>query len=77
MLSSIEEIELLQMIDDKIKLGNHLQKSLESFIHIEGAYRIQKKISREIKYLEKVRLFVVFCGCEPSKIIYPSNYGVF
>lgn len=54
MLSSIEEIELTRMVDDKIRLGDELQKRFEPFIHIEGAIKIQKKISREIKYLEKV-----------------------
>lgn len=54
MLSSIEEIELNKMVDDKIQLGDQLQKSLEPFLHIEGASRIQKKISREIEYLKKV-----------------------
>lgn len=54
-LSSAEEIDLIKMVDDKIHLGNQLQKRFEPFIHIDGAIKIQKKISREIKYLEKVR----------------------
>lgn len=54
MLSSVEEIELIKMVEDKIELGDQLQKRFEPFIHIEGAIKIQKKISRELKYLEKV-----------------------
>ena len=54
MLSNVEEIELIKMIDDKLNLGDQLQKRFEPFMHIEGAIKIQKKISLEIKYLEKV-----------------------
>lgn len=54
MLSSVEEIELIKMVEDKIELGDQLQKRFEPFMHIEGAIKIQKKISRELKYLEKV-----------------------
>ncbi len=54
MLSDIEEIELSQMVDDKINFGHQLLKRFEPFLHIEGAIKIQKKISREIQFLEKV-----------------------
>lgn len=54
MLSNLEEIELIKMVDDKLKLGDQLQQRFEPFLHIEGAIKIQKKISREIKFLEKV-----------------------
>lgn len=54
MLSNVEEAELNKMVDEKIELGDQLQKRFEPFIHIEGAIKIQKKISRELKYLEKV-----------------------
>ncbi|KAG4075504.1 hypothetical protein HA402_003329 [Bradysia odoriphaga] len=54
-LSSVEEIDLNKMVDEKIHLGNQLQKRFQPFLHIDGAIKIQKKISREIKYLEKAK----------------------
>lgn len=54
LLSSCEEIDLNKLVDDKIQLGNQLQKRFAPFIHIDGAIKIQRKIGREIKYLEKV-----------------------
>lgn len=54
MLPNNEEIDLNQMVDEKIEMGNQLQNRFLPFMHIEGAIKIQKKISREIKYLEKV-----------------------
>lgn len=65
MLSNIEEIELNKLVEDKIELGDQLQKRFEPFIHIEGAIKIQKKISRELKYLEKVcsALRAKICEC--------------
>lgn len=49
---SIEELN--NIVDEKIKLGDHLKNRFEPFLHIEGSIKIQKKINREIKFLEKV-----------------------
>ncbi|KAJ6638918.1 Kinesin-like protein KIF23 [Pseudolycoriella hygida] len=55
MLSEVEKVEVDRMVDEKIKLGQELQARFEPFLHIEGATKIQKKIGRELKYLQKAK----------------------
>lgn len=46
--------ELCATVDNKIALGENLKKKLDLFRDIDGAVKIQRKISQELKFLEKV-----------------------
>lgn len=46
--------ELYTTVDKKIALGESLKKKLDLFRDIDGAVKIQRKISQELKFLEKV-----------------------
>lgn len=46
--------DLYATVDKKIALGENLKKKLDLFHDIDGAVKIQRKISQELKFLEKV-----------------------
>lgn len=46
--------DLYATVDKKIALGENLKKKLDLFRDIDGALKIQRKISQELKFLEKV-----------------------
>lgn len=47
--------ELSELADEKIKLGNDLITSLATLEQIDGVKKIQRKITQEVKFVEKVR----------------------
>lgn len=49
--------ELYATVDKKITLGDNLKKKLDLFRDIDGAVKIQRKISQELKFLEKVNKY--------------------
>lgn len=46
--------ELSRAADDKIALAKRLVQTIEKFSQIDGAPKIQRKITQELKFLEKV-----------------------
>lgn len=56
MSSKIEysESQLIQLAEDKISLGEKLQKELLEFDEIDGIKKLNRKISQELKFLRKV-----------------------
>lgn len=56
MSSKIEysESQLIQLAEDKIGLGEKLQKELLEFDEIDGIKKLNRKISQELKFLRKV-----------------------
>lgn len=52
------ETETLALIDEKIKLGRSLVGKLEQgFSDVDGALKTKRIIDKEIKFLQKVRIF--------------------
>lgn len=62
--------DLYATVDKKIGLGENLKKKLDLFRDIDGAVKIQRKISQELKFLEKVNKWFfhvpkLFCFISP------------
>lgn len=50
----MEAEELIALAEEKVQLGKELIERLQELQHIDGVQKVQRKITQEIKFLEKI-----------------------